>query len=284
MNATSQTETLQEKHECSPAIIIESTISYMNLSGTKILHHLLLIALFNFGHTPLVNGQPVHLDNGSVLLEDFEHDTVGTLPSNWYDRDGNKKLINHSESFTRNYLYKVDSEASNKFLRFKGSIAKHINLPLINEDKENIYDIDIYETPVLSWKVRAHQLPENAREDDDDYNDSVASVYVVFDMGRIALFKKVPKTIRYTWSTTLEKGAETSKLFGNQQIAVVKSGKEDVGEWITFERNIVEDYRRMFGDDPPSTPMAILILSDGDSTQSWVMADYDQIMLKPQKK
>jgi len=125
-------------------------------------------------------------------------------------------------------------------------------------------------------------LPENANEDSSDRNDSVASVYVVFDFGRVALFKKVPKTIRYSWSSTLKEGTVTSKLFGNQNIIVVKSGEEDTGKWVKFERNLVEDYRRVFGDDPPETPLAILILSDGNSTGSYVEADYDDFMLKAQ--
>ncbi|SMO42794.1 DUF3047 domain-containing protein [Fodinibius sediminis] len=257
----------------------------MKRLDTRVLHYLLLIALISAGNTESAGAQqPVHMDSGTVLLENFEHDTTGKLPHKWYDRDGNKKLINHDESFSKNYLYKVDEEGDNKFLRYKGSRAKHINLPLINKDKDNIYNINIFETPILSWKVRAHKLPHNAREDDDDYNDSVASVYVVFDMGRVAFFKKVPKTIRYTWSSTLEEGSTASKLFGNQQIKVVKSGNEDTGKWITFERNLVQDYRRLFGDDPPRTPMAILVMSDGNSTGSWVKADYDDIMLKPQKE
>ncbi|WP_372635441.1 DUF3047 domain-containing protein [Fodinibius sp.] len=256
----------------------------MHQTDTQISHYFLLLLIFSLGHTyTSMAQQPTHLDNGNVLLENFENDTVGSLPHKWYDRDGNKRLVNHDKSFSEQYLYEVvnkDDSKTNKFLRYKGSRAKHINLPLINKDKDNIYNINIYDTPVLSWKVRAHKLPKNAREDNDDYNDSVASVYVVFDMGRVALFKKVPKTIRYTWSTSLDKGTNTSKLFGNQQIVVVKSGRKDTGKWITFERNLVEDYRRLFGDDPPKTPMAILIMSDGDSTGSWVMADYDDLMLK----
>lgn len=223
------------------------------------------------------------MDNGRVMLESFEDETVGQLPSSWYDRDGNKKLPFHSREEQFTYKYKILEENGNKFLRYSGTRAKHINFPLINDKKENIYNIDIYETPILSWKVRAHQLPKNANERDNDRNDSVASVYVVFDMGHVALFKKVPKSIRYTWSTTMEKGETTSKLFGNQKIVVIKSGSEDTGKWITFERNILEDYRRLFGDDPPHTPLAILILSDGDSTGSYVKADYDDLMLKPAK-
>ncbi len=224
---------------------------------------------------------PMHLPEGEVMLENFEDDPVGGFPLQWYDRDGNKKLVNHSDDFLRSYHYEVKEEGCNRFLRYEGMQARHINLPLINENRRNIYNINIYETPVLSWRVRAHILPHNANEDDNDRNDSVASVYVVFGFGRIALFKKVPKTIRYSWSTTLEEGTHTSKLFGNQNIIIVESGQEKTGRWITFERNLVEDYRRVFGEDPPKAPLAILILSDGDSTGSYVKADYDDIMLKP---
>ena len=50
--------------------------------------------------------------------------------------------------------------------------------------------------------------------------------------------------------------------------------------WQTFERNIVEDYKRLFGDSPPSKPLAILLLSDGNDTKDRVSADYDNILLK----
>ena len=244
---------------------------------------ILLFAIASIGILTLpvmAQNGPERIKKGVILLEDFQEDSVGEFPIGWYDRNGNKTLKKHAPEVVENYNYRITEEESNKFLRYEGTSAKHINYPLINKKKENIYGIDIYETPILSWKVRAHSLPNNGNEDSSDRNDVVASVYVVFDFGRVALFKKVPKSIRYTWSTTLEKGTVTSKLFGNQQIVVVESGPEKTGKWITFERNLVEDYRRLFGDDPPKTPLAILILSDGDSTGSFVKADYDDIMLK----
>ena len=248
----------------------------------KSIFYLLLLSLFI--SLPLQAQELIrNKSNGSIVIENFEDDTVGELPQNWYDRDGNKKLINHTKDFSEHYLYKIRNSDDNKFLRYQGTTAKHISFPLINKDKDNIYDINLYETPILSWKVRAHKLPGGANEKSSDRNDSVASIYVVFDMGRVALVKKVPKSIRYTWSSTLPKGETGSKLFGNQQIIVVNSGEQDTGEWVTFERNLVEDYRRMFGDDPPKNPIAILILSDGNSTSSYVKADYDDIMLKPKK-
>lgn len=232
-----------------------------------------MVLLFLYPSTVL--GQAEEKENGVLVLEDFESDFINVLPAAWYDRDGNAKLINHDPDFVKKYHYRVMEESGNKFLHYEGTNARHITYPLINKK-----GISIYETPVLSWKVRAHTLPENASEDDNGRNDTVASIYVVFDFGHV-LFKRVPKSIRYTWSSTLPVGTELSKFFGNQKIVVVASGKEHVGEWKTFRRNIVEDYRRLFGDDPPAKPLAILILSDGDSTGSFVEADYDDIKLLP---
>ncbi|HCI70971.1 MAG TPA: hypothetical protein DHV30_10385 [Balneola sp.] len=143
----------------------------------------------------------------------------------------------------------------------------------------NKEEIDIYKTPILSWKFRIHEIPVGANEDDGDKNDAAASVYIAFDLGRV-LFKKVPKTIRYTWSSTLPVGTELSKFYGNQKIIVIGTGNNNQGEWQTFERNIVEDYKRLFGDDPPNKPLALLILSDGNNTKSMVKADYDDFKLK----
>jgi len=259
----------------------------MNILEMKLLP---IVTFFTFSvflvHVPNHSqGQsaPKHLNNGTIVIENFQEDSAGYFPMGWYDRDGNKPLTQHDPEEQAEYQYRIKKDDNNKFLRYQGINAKHISFPFINEDRDNIYNINIYDTPILSWKVRAHSLPKNANEKTSDRNDSVASIYVVFDMGRVALFKKVPKSIRYTWSTSLKKGQTGSKLFGNQQIIVVNSGDEDTGKWVTFKRNIVEDYRRMFGDDPPKTPIAILILSDGDSTGSFVKADFDDIILKPEK-
>ncbi|MFH5831081.1 DUF3047 domain-containing protein [Halalkalibaculum sp. DA3122] len=210
---------------------------------------------------------------GALLIDKFEDDPVGGLPSEWYNRDGKRKAVHPEES--KLFHYSIREEAGNKFLHYAHTDARHLNFPLLNRP-----NVDIYEHPVLSWKWRVKKLPEGGNENSSDHNDVAASIYVVFDIGRIALVKKVPKTIRYTWSTTVPEGEELSKLFGNQKIVVVESGPEKMGEWVTFERNIVEDYRRLFGDDPPATPIAILILSDGDSTNSKSIADYDDIILK----
>ncbi len=207
-------------------------------------------------------------------IEDFESGEIGGLPIGWFNQKGNLATKDFSVDLRPTYNYQILEEQNNKFLRFEGTYGKHMSYPLINKE-----GIDIFETPMLSWKWRVHQAPKNANEDDDDRNDVAASIYVAFDMGRVALFKKVPKTIRYTWSSTLPEGTELSKFYGNQKIVVMGQGDNTNGDWKSFSRNIVEDYKRLFGDDPPAKPIAILILSDANNTNSPAKADYDDIML-----
>lgn len=212
--------------------------------------------------------------DGGLLVENFESTQVGELPTGWYNRDFTVQITSPEESFK--YRYKVVEENGNRYLHYEDTDAHHMNFPLGRR-----LNLHLEQTPVLSWKWRVNKLPENASEADDKRNDVAASIYVVFDMGKVAFFKKVPKSIRYTWSSTLPKGHESSVFFGNQKIVVVESGEEHLGRWKTFRRNIAEDYRRLFGEEPPERPLAILILSDGNSTGSIADAAYDDIIFYP---
>lgn len=211
---------------------------------------------------------------GHVIIENFESAPVGGLPAGWYNRDI-KRRADHPEE-AKLFHYEIAEEDGNKYLHYEHTDARHLNFPLGKRT-----NINLYETPVLTWKWRVNEIPANANEDSDDRNDAAASIYFVFDMGRVALFKKVPKSIRYTWSSSLPVGFEASHFFGNQKIVVLESGEDEMGKWIRVERNLVEDYKRLFGDKPPKKPLAILILSDGDSTNNPAEADYDDIKLLP---
>lgn len=209
----------------------------------------------------------------SVVLEDFESDEIGLHPYKWFDRDTNFRLLDYNEKVKSTYKYKVLEEEGNKFLRYEGQKAMHINYPLLNKN-----EVDLSKTPILTWDWRIHDLPEGANED-TKYNDAAASVYVVFDFGKV-FFRKVPKSIRYTWSSSLPAGTELSKFHGNQKIVVIGTGGDQLGEWLSVERNLKEDYRRLFKDNAPDKPLALLLLSDGDDTNSNAKADYDNFVLK----
>jgi len=237
------------------------------------LRYSLITFLFSLMTVNIASAQFERKQDGAIIIDDFQNDEVGHLPKGWYNRNGKRQPINYEEGPKKAaYKYTIKKNGPNKFLRYAGQSARHMNFPLANKD-----GVNIDKTPILSWKWRVFQVPKGANEDNSDLNDTAASIYVVFDVNWL----KIPEVIRYTWSTTLPVGTELSKNMGKQKIIVVASGTEKAGRWLTFERNIVEDYKRLFGSEPPEKPLAILILSDADSTGDNSVADYDDIILKP---
>jgi len=60
----------------------------------------------------------------------------------------------------------------------------------------------------------------------------------------------------------------------------VESGGQNVGRWVTVRRNLVDDYRMVFGEDPPQAG-AVAIMTDTDQTGETAVAYYDDIRLEP---
>jgi hypothetical protein len=127
--------------------------------------------------------------------------------------------------------------------------------------------------PVLTWRWRVWQAPEGGNERHARTNDSAAAVYVVFP-GFI-----VPRTIKYTWSASLAPGETFRSPASSKTRGIVLRGPEaPSGEWIEERVDIVRDYRRLFGEDPPEA-RGLGIQSDADSTRGRARADYDALVL-----
>jgi hypothetical protein len=63
------------------------------------------------------------------------------------------------------------------------------------------------------------------------------------------------------------------------KIVVVESGPSNVGKWVLERRNLYEDYRSAFGDNPP--PMKFIgIMTDTDDTGERAVAYYRQLYLE----
>lgn len=206
-----------------------------------------------------------------VVLEDFTNDALGSLPSSWFNRDGNGTPATYADEQRAEYHYRVMRESGRNFLRYEGTRAKHLML----QTRDNPA-IHLSKTPILSWDWRVHTLPSGANEFSDKNNDAAASIYVVWGFNAL----RVPRVVRYTWSSSQDVGRTAARNMNMQQIVVVASGEKNLGRWITFERDIVADYERFFRGKAPQRPVAILILSDADDTNSIAKADYGRILLK----
>jgi len=204
----------------------------------------------------------------TVVLEDFESDRPGELPKKWRFLSSRERRFKPLEPFMRpTEKFTVLSEDGNNFLRaFTQGEAQRISLPHASVD----WVLTKY--PVLQWDWRARRLPEGARE--DKVNDSGGAVYVSFAkkdwLGR-------PLSIKYVYSTGLPEGTVVST--GNVKVIVASSGLDGTGRWKTVMRDVTEDFRRVFGGDPPDEPFTITLWSDSDNTNTVAEVDFDNIAL-----
>jgi hypothetical protein len=137
---------------------------------------------------------------------------------------------------------------------------------------KNGLDWSLDKRPILQWKWRAIALPKGANE--KKKNDTGGAIYVTFDtdwLGR-------PKSIKYTYSSSLPVG--TTVDYGVLKVLVVASKKEQgLNQWLRHERNVVKDYKELFGDTPDKTPLGITIWSDSDTVNGTGTIDFDDILV-----
>jgi hypothetical protein len=83
--------------------------------------------------------------------------------------------------------------------------------------------------------------------------------------------------IIYIWERALPKGSIVPNPYTDRvRMIVIESTTEKVGEWVAEERNVYEDYRRAFGEDPPVIS-GIAVMTDSDDTGTSATAWYGDI-------
>ena len=106
-------------------------------------------------------------------------------------------------------------------------------------------DLDPRRYPLLTWKWKVTKLPEGGDFRRGEVDDQAAQIFLGFS-NRCAIV--------YIWDSTAPQGLMDhawAPPFMTIKAIVVRSGPAQTGRWITEARNVVEDYKRLFGDEPP---------------------------------
>lgn len=127
----------------------------------------------------------------------------------------------------------------------------------------------------IKWHWKIANTIANGNERTKKGDDYAARVYVIFP-GR---FFWQMKALNYIWANKLPKGEFVPNAFtSNAMLLAVESGPSKAGQWVTEERDILADYRRVFGEEPPDAG-GIAIMTDTDNTGSDATAWYGDITL-----
>lgn len=193
-----------------------------------------------------------------IPITGFSSDAPGSFPKDWRNWPGYGDKARE--------VYKVGEEGGNKFLTADDS--KDYSAQIFRGPAWMIQD-----HPVVSWRWRAKSLPKGANESSGATNDSACGVYILFSQ-----FKQYG--LKYVWSSTLPVGTIHAKTPGKMYFIVLDSGAGNLGKWRSHTVNVLEDYKKAFGSEPPKDlqSQGIGILTDGNATHSRAACDYDDFV------
>lgn len=124
-----------------------------------------------------------------------------------------------------------------------------------------------------SWKI-SHTI-EGGDEKSKSGDDYAARIYIVFP----GKYFWQMRAINYIWANKLPKGDYVSSSYtADSKMVAVESGNSKAGQWVTEERDLLADYRRMFGTEPNDAE-AIAIMTDTDNTGGRAEAWFGDILL-----
>jgi len=203
------------------------------------------------------------------VSKDLNRKALGGIA--WFGFDNKNALQGWEEKIIKGkVLYNINTSRADGYLNAlsKGSASGIIYWLKFNPKIE----------PMVSWKWRVSKFPDkksSAKEDNwwvekDDY---AARFYVIFP--KFPFFRL--HCLEYVWDDDLPKGTILKNPnFNNLRIIVIESGSANLGKWVSVERNIYDDYKKVFGKEPGSVG-AIALMTDADNTASQAEAQYDEI-------
>lgn len=156
--------------------------------------------------------------------------------------------------------------------------------------------IDPKEYPIIAWRwkvTNVYQKGDVTKKEGDDYP---ARLYITFeyDSSRVGLLEKAQYeavrllygqypplgALNYIWESKAPKGTIVPNPYTDKvKMIVVESGTERLNQWIDEERNLYEDYKKAFGEEPPMIS-GVAIMTDTDNTLESATAYYGDIVFK----
>lgn len=125
--------------------------------------------------------------------------------------------------------------------------------------------VSLQANPLVSWEWSVLTLPTGAASGQSQRDDHGAALYLVF-LSREAPSRKT--TIGYIWDNVRLVGTVLTRPNDpSVHYMVVRSGPDQLGTWLTEERNVLADYRRIFGEEP-SILEGMSLVVDSDQTGS----------------
>ncbi|KAF1040227.1 MAG: hypothetical protein GAK35_03591 [Herbaspirillum frisingense] len=156
-------------------------------------------------------------------------------------------------------------------------------------------NIDVNKKPWLTWSWKTSALIPGADNTQRETEDSPVRIVlafdgdhdklslmdtILFDTAKLLTGHDLPyATLMYIWENKAPVGTViANNRTGRIQMMVAESGPAHVGQWVQYQRNVAEDYEKVFG-EKPGRLIGVGVLTDTDNTLQKVEAWYGDIRL-----
>ena len=154
-------------------------------------------------------------------------------------------------------------------------------------------DFDPHKFPVLSWRWKVAQGIPTANTADQSKEDSPVRLMISFagDISKLPFKDRFAAsaaqtisgqalpyaTLMYIWGEKVAvESITTSTRSARIKMLAVAADEQGIGSWHSYKRNLVEDFKRAFQEDPGNVT-SIEIMSDTDNTGGDALAYYGDI-------
>jgi hypothetical protein len=198
----------------------------------------------------------------SIVVEDWSEAEIGGrgVPPGWQKQNwGSPK-----------YDFTIVNEGGGKVLRLRSEDESSTSSKEIK--------VDVKQYPILEWRWKVVAIPKGGDARRKETDDEAAQLYVTFPRFPSAVRSRI---IGYIWDSTAPVGAIfPSQKVGTVTFVVVRSGDADLGEWHVETRNVLEDYRRIYGEGPRESVGAVAISINSQNTNSRAESYFGEILFR----
>jgi hypothetical protein len=199
---------------------------------------------------------------GSHVIEDWSKQPIGKrgIPSGWQGQNWGSPR----------YDFTVVTGDSMQALHLK---SDNDSSTISREMK-----VDVKQYPILQWRWKVVVLPKAGDARRKETDDEAAQLYVTFPRFPSAVRSRI---IGYIWDSSAPVGA----IFPSQKVStityvVVRSGDADLGTWLTETRNVLADYKRIYGEEPGESVGAVAISINSQNTNARAEAYFGEILFR----
>jgi len=156
--------------------------------------------------------------------------------------------------------------------------------------------IDSKEYPIIQWRWKVSNILKKGDVHKKEGDDYPARIYITFEYtpGKVSFFEKTKyeairllygeypplAAINYIWESKAPVGTMVPNPYTDRvMMFVVESGSAKLDQWVSEERNVYEDYKKAFKEEPPMIS-GVAIMTDTDNTGESTTAYYGDILFK----